>query len=323
MGVRRAGRLILLTGVMLVLGACASHRLALMGGGSEPLHVRDTFTPAVQQPVDSRRPIDVVVHTYEDGRSEAPSRRIGDIRDTFVSDMTGSHIVIDEGIATLVTTAMRKQLAVAGYHVLNGEQGGTPPVAYVIQGRITRFSLDVLSRDKVEIEVQTRVTDPHTNEVIWAGTVQEKTEHFAGVIGDSRASLVDYLDDSLRHVTEKTVKAFTAALAQSLPDMFLQAGVPTPGVSVQTAPRVHNEGHVQPSPNIPVKDGGELSITTVPAGVQVYIGDVYYGMSPLSLKLAAGVYSVRLAVEGYRDVTQKVSVRPAETTRWRVAMQRR
>ena len=322
MEVSRANRWALLISVMLLLSACASHRLGIMGGGSAPLHVRDTFTPAVLQPVDSRRPINVVVHPYEDGRPEAPSRRIGEIRDTFVSDMTGSKIEIDEDISALVTAAMRRQLAAAGYHVLDGERDGTSPETFVIAGRITKFSLDVLSRDKVDIEVQTRVTDPRSNEVIWSGTVKEQTERFAGVIGDSRSSLVSYLNDSLRHVTEKTVKALTAALVQSLPDMFLQAGAPTPGVSVQTAPHVRNEGHVQPPPNMPGKDGGELSITTVPAGVQVYIGDVYYGVSPLTLKLAAGIYAVRLAADGYREVTQKVSVRAAQTTRWRVEMRR-
>jgi len=322
MELSRANRLVLLIGVMLVLGACANHRLAIMGGGSAPLHVRDTFTPAALQPIDSRRPINVVVHAYEDGRPEAPSRRIGEIRDTFVSDMTGSEIEIDEDIPTLVTEAMGKQLAAAGYHVVDAGRDGGPAATFVIAGRITKFSLDVLSRDKVDIEVQSRVTDPRSNEVIWSGTVKEQTERFAGVVGDSRSSLVSYLDDSLRHVTEKTVKTLTANLVQSLPDMFLQAGAPTPGVSVQTAPHVHNEDHAQPAPNVADKDGGELSITTAPAGVQVYIGDVYYGASPLTLKLAAGIYAVRLAADGYREVTQKVSVRAAQTTRWRVEMRR-
>lgn len=311
----------LLTGCALcVVSACANHRIPILGADGSPLQVKNTFTPAAIQPVNSRRPINVIIHVYEDGRADAPARRIGAIRDTFVSDMTGTEIALDQGIAELVTSAMRRQLTAAGYHVIGGEAGGAAPTLFVINGLVAKFGLDVLSRDKVDIEVQTRVTEVGTGEVIWSGTVKEQTERFAGVSGDSRASLVSYLDKSLQHVTEKTVRTFTATLVQLRPELFLQAGVPTPGVTVQTAPPARGEGGMQ-APSDQSADGrGELSITTEPAGVQVYVGDVYYGTSPLSLKLVAGIYSLRLTADGYREVTQKVSVRSRETTKWQVRM---
>lgn len=308
--------------VISLVSACANHRIPILGADGDPLQVKGTFSPEAIQPINPRRPINIIVHPYEDDRAGAPARRIGEIKGTFVSDMTGTDIVIDGDVADLVTTAMARQLTAAGYHVLDGGSGGAAQAAFVIGGRIDRFGLDVLSRDRVDLEVQTRVTDAGTGEVIWSGTVRERTERFAGVSGNSRATLVSYLDKSLQHVTEKTVKAVTASLVQSQPDLFLQAGEPTPGVSVHTAPHAREANPMSRPSQAPVGDAGTLAISTVPAGVQVYIGDVYYGVSPLSLQLAAGIYSMRLAAHGYQDVSQKVAVRPGETTQWKVDMQR-
>ena len=320
-GRRRIGALLAVC-VSLVLGACANHHLPMFGADSGPLQVKNTFTPAALQPVNPRQPIYLLVHDYDDSRAVASARRIGQIRDTFVSDMTGTEVVIDEDVAAFVTSAMKRQLAAAGYQVLSAKGAGGEPATFVIKGRVNKLALDVLARDKVNIEVQTVVTDPRNGEVVWSGTVKEQNERFAGVSGNSRASLVSYLDESLRHVTRKTVTTITASLAQSLPDLFLQAGVPTPGVTVHAAPHAGGEGHSQAPAAMPVEDTGTLSIETMPVGVQIYVGDVYYGQSPLSLKLAPGVYSVRLAANGYKDITQKISVRPGETTDWHVNMQR-
>ena len=314
----------LLTGCgVLLLTACANHHFSLLGGNAAPLHVNDTFKAAAVQPIDTRKPITVLVLEYEDGRSNAPSRRIGEIRDTFVSDMNGDKVEIDQNVAALVTSAMRAQLKAAGYQVIDHNGVGARSTSFVLSGRINEFSLDVLSRDKVEMEVQARLKGPGADEVVWSGTVREDSDRFAGVSGNSRASLVSYLNKSLQQVTFKTVNSVTATLVQARPDLFLQAGMPSPGVTVQTAPHavVNEESNVVPQ-STNTAETGMLSIVTVPAAVKVYIGDVYYGLSPLSLKLASGIYSVRLSADGYRDVDQKISVRAGETTDWHSELER-
>lgn len=306
---------------VLALCACTSHRMLFITTDSGPLQVGGNFKPASVSPINPRRPLYVAVEDYQDDRDNAPSRQIGEIKDTFVSDMTGNKIEIDEDVAAVVTSAMKKQMAAYGYRVVDGTDAHAPAADFVIKGRIEKFSYDVISRDKVNMVVQTIVSNPRENTVIWSGTVTEHSDRFAGVTGNSRGSIIAYFDKSLQNLVRKTADAFTASLVQAQPDMFLQAGTPTPGVTVETAPSPAAEASAgAKTAGEPGSKTGVLSVTTTPAAVQVYIGDVYYGLSPLRLQLAPGVYPVRLVADGYREVEQKVSVRAAQTTAWDVNM---
>lgn len=307
----------------LALNACASYHFPMFGVDSGPLRVKGTFKPAQVAPVDARTPIYVLVKPYHDARKNAPSRQIGDIKDTFISDLHSDKIVLDDDVAPYVTEAMKMQLAASGYRALSEGDANAGRADFVLTGRIERFTLNVHSKDHADMQVQTNVMDSHTGAVLWSGTVRERTRRFAGVMGDSRASVVHYLNESLRNLTKKTGISITASLTQARPDLFLQAGVPVPGVTVQAASPAGRAPPRAGSGEAPVAETGVLSLTTAPDAVRVYIGDVYYGTSPLTLHIAPGIYTVRLSADGYKEVRQKVSVRAAETTKWDVRMERR
>ena len=67
-------------------------------------------------------------------------------------------------------------------------------------------------------------------------------------------------------------------------------------------------------PLAPASAKGTFSLTTVPSRARVYGDDVYYGTSPLKLELDPGVTVFRFKLDGYKTVTQKVSIRRGETT---------
>ncbi|MBI4215062.1 PEGA domain-containing protein [archaeon] len=46
---------------------------------------------------------------------------------------------------------------------------------------------------------------------------------------------------------------------------------------------------------------GELGIQTNPMGASIYVNDVFYGTSPLSLELPAGTYQIRAVYSGFND----------------------
>ncbi|MBE0547211.1 MAG: PEGA domain-containing protein [Rubrivivax sp.] len=48
-------------------------------------------------------------------------------------------------------------------------------------------------------------------------------------------------------------------------------------------------------------------------GFKVYVGDVYHGLTPLTLELPAGVHVLHFRRDGCRTVTEKVAVRRAAT----------
>jgi len=118
-------------------------------------------------------------------------------------------------------------------------------------------------------------------------------------------------------VTQKTANAITAVLAAQHPAMFnvVAGSKPVPGVTVLSAPAAPAVPAVsaasaatQPSTK------GVLRITTRPARAEIYIGGVYYGLSPLRLELAPGILEVKAELRHHRTVTEKVSVRTGETT---------
>jgi hypothetical protein len=60
---------------------------------------------------------------------------------------------------------------------------------------------------------------------------------------------------------------------------------------------------------------GSLSITSSPSGANVFLNNVFKGVTPLILEnLAAGTYSVILAVPGYQDWTTEATVSSGQTT---------
>lgn len=299
--------------ICLALNACAGYRVPSMGFSSGPLQVKGKLKPASVQPINPRRPVYIRVEDYRDARDNAPSRQIGAIRNTHVSDLHSYKIVIDGDVAALVTAAMKGQLAAGGYHVV----GAADRAAFVLSGKVERFRYDVYSQDHVDMQVQSSLRGAD-GRVLWAGTVKEQFQRFAGVMGDNRATIVHFIGKGLQNVTRKTLTAISGALARARPDLFLQAGAPVPGVAVQAAPpsKATAPGGKVP----PAGRQGTLDIGTAPDGVKVYIGDVYYGSTPLKLHLAPGIYTVRLVAAGYQEVTQKVSVREGDTTRWETTM---
>jgi hypothetical protein len=59
---------------------------------------------------------------------------------------------------------------------------------------------------------------------------------------------------------------------------------------------------------------GLLLVNTSPARAKVYLDGVYYGLSPLRLEMEPGVHTISVKMEGYRMVSEKVSVRKGDST---------
>jgi len=57
---------------------------------------------------------------------------------------------------------------------------------------------------------------------------------------------------------------------------------------------------------------GEVSINSKPQSAVVYIDGKYQGVTPLTLNLAEGVYSLRLALSGYQEVNTQINVKAGE-----------
>ncbi len=301
--------------VMLGLAACSSLSSISMPSfslNSAPLDLDLGARPDTARIVYGKRPLVVSIARFTDARATPNSEKIGAISSA-VNDMLGTELHLRD-VAGTVTTAMQNQLRASGFQVV----ANTDPLAanadFALSGRVKEFSMDIAGRDYVAIAVETTAHDARGG-ILWSGLVTEKADRFAGVTGNSRKTITNYLGLALAKVTGKTRDAIGEAIMQAKPELFdhvASARKTTPGVTVLAAPP-------EPEPARPVVQtsgtaNGRLTLATTPSRAKVYLADVYYGLTPLALELEAGIYTLNLKLDGFKTVTEKVSVRKGETT---------
>ena len=67
---------------------------------------------------------------------------------------------------------------------------------------------------------------------------------------------------------------------------------------------------------------GLLLVNSNPQRAKVYVDDVYYGLSPLRVSMDPGIHVVSVKLDGYRMVTEKVSVRKGDNTEVELNLER-
>ncbi|TAN72596.1 MAG: PEGA domain-containing protein [Gallionella sp.] len=258
-----------------------------------------------------------------------------------VRGVDGGQLLLDQEIATLVTAAIKKRFASEGYQVL--ESGGA---MFEVSGTVKDLTLNVKNRDEINIAIETTLKESATGKVVWSGLVTEKNDRFAGVSGNNKDDVVAYLNKELRVASDKTVEAVNASLMATQPGLFnLTPGTKTiPGVTIYAAPAAAKPAPATPATPVtaaPVyaappaspapppaytprasATAGLLLVNTNPPRAKVYLDGVYYGLSPLRLELEPGIYAASVKLEGYRMVTEKVSVRKGDNTEVELNLER-
>lgn len=266
--------------ILVILTACAG-----------PLEVK--YEPRTQGQFKSREPHAVFVTRFEDKRDLSKRafkdpKTIGRILST-VSDMTGEELTLSEEVALIVTRAFEKELAISGFTIVDdpGKAG------YIVSGEVAELSLDVGPKDAIDLSLLTRVTNGRTGETIWSGVESEKEERFAGVMGNSRTTLSNYIAATLQKTVRRSISGFGPRLS-----------------SAGAQPDAKEENKTKATD----ETTGTFTVTSAPERAKVYIDGVYYGLTPLTIELAPGVYGITVKTKGFQTVTEKVSVRQGATT---------
>ena len=278
------------------------------------------------------------VNKYVDQRKQGNPRLLG-ISTQRVRGVDGDQLLLDQEIANIVTVAIKKQFDGEGYQVLEGSSASN--ALFEVSGVIKDLTLNVKERDEVNIAIETTLKEVASGKVVWSGLVMEKNDRFAGVSGNNKDDVIAYLNRELRVASNKTVEAISASLMASQPELFnLTAGTkPIPGVTVYVAPAA-----AKPAPAAAVTPGygvqpgaaasppaymprasataGLLLVNTNPQRAKVYLDGVYYGLSPLRLEMEPGVHAISVKLEGYKMVTEKVSVRKGDNTEIELNLER-
>lgn len=252
------------------------------------------YSPKEEPVVRASKDITVFVEPYKDVRLAVSKQTAGAINST-VSDMTGQKIILDKDVSALVTSAFTEELKSSGFKITEPAAAA----AYVLTGEIREFNLDIAERDKIKIEIQSVLKEQTTDKSVFSRTERVEDERFAGVSGNSRRTISAYMLKNLSSVARKTIKE--AAFAINAVEPF--NGGASSG---------ETKGGTQDKPVFSTK--GRLFAVSVPERAKLYVGDIYYGITPLTAELAPGVYEVRLKLDGYDDEKEKVSIREGSTT---------
>src|SRR5450759_5165924 len=173
------------------------------------------------------QPVVLLLGEVADGRKEAPARKVGDIRSTII-DMAGSALVLDQNVSAQVFNALKDQLAADGIRTVSD-----PHVPHDIEVATVAkdFRLDIVDRDELNIDVDMTLRDAKSGDVLWAGSVAEKSSRFAGVSGDTGESTVRYFDRGLNAWAVKASVIVRDSLLKSYPQTMAlveRKGLPPP-----------------------------------------------------------------------------------------------
>ncbi|HCI13651.1 MAG TPA: hypothetical protein DFK12_06740 [Gallionellaceae bacterium] len=281
------------------------------------------------------------VGKYVDQRKVGNPRLLGTI-DARVRGIDGNQLLLDQEIATIVTTAIKKRFDAEGFQVLDGSSAAN--ALFEVSGVVKELTLNIKNRDEITIGIETTLKDLGSGAVVWSGLVTEKHDRFAGISGNNKDDIVAYFNKELKVVANKTVDAVGASLMAAKPELFnLTAGTkPIPGVTVYVAPAAAKPAPVaMPAATMPaygIQQGsavtpptyvpqasattGLLLVHTNPQRAKVYLDGVYYGLSPLRLEMEPGVHAISVKLEGYKMVTEKVSVRKGDNTEMELNLER-
>lgn len=257
-------------------------------GCAGPLEIK--YEPKTEGQFKSKETVPVFVSKFEDKRDLSKSafkdpKTIGRIEAT-VTDMTGGELTLSENVADIVERAYRKELGIAGFTVVNEPE----KALYAVSGEVRDFKLDIGSRDIISIEIASGFKESKTDKPLWSGVESEHGDRFAGVMGNSRASISNYIAASVQKVIRRSIAAA--------------------GENLKTEKMAASESPVASS----AEAKGTVSVNTAPQRSKIYIDGVYYGLTPLSLDLPPGIYELTIKQKGFHTVIEKVSVRQDHTT---------
>jgi hypothetical protein len=270
------------------------------------------------------------IGAYVDGRNAVNPRKIGITKER-VLGLSGTDLVLDRDATDVVSASLRKRLDDSNIQMLAIDDGAAQ---FEIGGVIKALEYNVKDRDYVTIRLETTLKEVATGKVVWMGEVEQKNERFAGVSGNSKSDIANFLKQELGVVTGKTAEAIDSVLMAKYPELFsLVPGTKViPGMTVYSVP-----GNVPPVPTtatarspvvseqqpegLPFEDA-LLIVRTEPVGAKIYLDGVYYGISPLRARAPLGIHKVEARLKGYRVSAEKVALRKGDTTELEVELEK-
>lgn len=312
--------LIVVSLISLGIAGCANFIGSATESGNE-LRIREDVKPAPNARLEKYQ-ITVRMAGYTDVRQVDSPRRVGTSNARIIG-LTGKEIMSDRDATEVVAESIKKRMGDVGLQVLAGD---APNAQFQLSGAVKELSIDVKDRDYVNIAIESTLTEVASGKVIWSGLVVERAERYAGVSGNGKKDVADFLRWKLGVVSTKTTESITSVLMATRPEMFnMVVGIkPVQGVTVYSNSVGSAASAVVPAVTQPESAiaNGMLAISSSPSRAKVYVDGVYFGLTPLRAEYSAGIHEVSVKLEGYKTSSEKVSVRKGDNTEMDIKLQR-
>ncbi len=304
----------LITVFLLSLGiaGCTDLLGSVTDHGNE-LRIREETKPSLNARVEKYQ-ITIRMTGYTDARKFDSPRRVGTSSER-ISGLTGKEIMSDRDVTEVVAESMKKRLGDAGLQVMTGETIGAQ---FQLSGTVKELSINIKDRDYVNVAIESTLTEITSGKVIWSGLVVERADRFAGISGNGKHDVEEYLRKGLGVVSTKTTDSILSVLMATRPEMFnMVVGIkPVQGVTIYSNSAGSATSIVAPVdiPTEAATTNGTLAISSSPSRAKVYVDGVYFGLTPLRAEYSAGIHEVSIKLEGYKTASEKVSVRKGDNT---------
>jgi hypothetical protein len=241
--------------------------------GSDVIQIKVEPSPGSPAVLRSGQPLRLLLIDPKDQRPLANARQAGKIRAT-VSDMHSTELILDQDVAQLAGSALRRQLTSEGFTLVTPGQAHDFELSPVVR----TFELNIGGRDELDLSLELGLRAEGSGEVVWAGIVSEKTDRFAGVSGNSQRTITSYLSEGLGKLIQRSAATVKTSLLQSYPQTMttgniIAAPVATPGITTLTPVRVKDSAattsapaaNPQPMVPAPTATGVNATAPLVPA----------------------------------------------------------
>lgn len=312
--------LIVISLLSLGIAGCANFIGSATEAGNE-LRIREDVKPGPNARQEKYQ-ITVRMAGYTDARQVDSPRRVG-VSNARITGLIGKDIMSDRDATEVVAESMKKRLGDAGLQILAGD---IPNAQFQLSGAVKELSIDIKDRDYVNIAIESTLTEVASGKVIWSGLVVERAERYAGISGNGKKDVADFLKWKLGVVSTKTTESILSVLMATRPEMFdMVVGIkPVQGVTVFSNSAGSAASAVAPAvvPAEVVITNGTLAISSSPSRAKVYVDGVYFGLTPLRAEFSAGIHEVSIKLDGYKTSSEKVSVRKGDNTEMDIKLQR-
>jgi hypothetical protein len=149
---------------------------------------------------------------------------------------------------------------------------------------------------------------------IWGDTIHHRTrgvvKHHSPLLVAAEKTettlqrvILDFADRSVPHLA----KRFPGAIRVTNNNM---------AASPSNLPNAISPQAINPNQS-PIPSGkGRLVVSTTPAGGKVYVDGVFYGESPILLDLPSGIHLLKVQMDGYHTLRDKIGILEQKVTPW-------